>query len=202
METPSGRNKKIILGIYDLTVFAGSHNTCSGYPIFSNSLFILLINGKVFVYINLNRWASIMVIVYSLTATSLIGLSLWLPTKKDENRYTYQPWWIESFAPFYFIKKGAAQEAAETFMKRNSNHRHATRVIAATHHHFKVVKGLSNQRGDLKHNVSLVIIIISTVCLLIASILRAIVVFQARTNFKSGPAAEPVSMYFHGVYLK
>ena len=40
------------------------------------------------------------------------------------------------------------------------------------------------------------IIIISTVCLLIASILRAIVVFQARTNFKSGPAAEPVSMYF------
>lgn len=90
-----------------------------------------------------------MVIVYSLTATSLIGLSLWLPTKKDENRYTYQPWWIESFAPFYFIKKGAAQEAAETFMKRNSNHRHATRVIAATHHHFKVVKGLSNQRGIL-----------------------------------------------------
>lgn len=151
---------------------------------------------RFFVYINLNRWASIMVIVYSLTATSLIGLSLWLPTKKDENRYTYQPWWIESFAPFYFIKKGAAQEAAETFMKRNSNHRHATRVIAATHHHFKVVKGLSNQRGDLKHNVSLVIIIISTVCLLIASILRAIVVFQARTNFKSGPAAEPVSMYF------
>ena len=60
---------------------------------------------------------------------------------------------------------------------------------------------LTNE-GDLKHNVSLVIIIISTVCLLIASILRAIVVFQARTNFKSGPAAEPVSMYFSWVYLK
>ena len=32
-------------------------------------------------------------------------------------------------------------------MKRNSNHRHATRVIAATHHHFKMVKGLSTERG-------------------------------------------------------
>ena len=81
-------------------------------------------------------------------------------------------------------------------MKRNSNHRHATRVIAATHHHFKVVKVCLTKEGIFKHNVSLVIIIISTVCLLIASILRAIVVFQARTNFKSGPAAEPVSMYF------
>lgn len=142
------------------------------------------------------QFTSVLILAYCLTSVALIGLSFWLPTKKDESRYTYQPWWIESFAPFYFVKKGAAQEAETTFMKRNSNHRHATRVIAATHHHFKVVKGLSNQRGDLKHNVSLVIIIISTVCLLIASILRAIVVFQARTNFKSGPAAEPVSMYF------
>ena len=32
-------------------------------------------------------------------------------------------------------------------MKRNSNHRHAIRVIAATHHHYKMVKGLSNERG-------------------------------------------------------
>ena len=69
----------------------------------------------------------------------------WLPTSKDESRYTYQPWWIESFAPFYFVEKGAAQKAEASFMKRNSNHRHATRVIAATHHHFKMVKGLSNK---------------------------------------------------------
>ncbi|KAL6452705.1 hypothetical protein SBY92_000044 [Candida maltosa Xu316] len=147
-------------------------------------------------YINLNRWISIMVILYTLTAVSLIGLSFWFPTKKDEKLYTYQPWWIESFSPFYFVKKGAAQEAEESFMKRNSNHRHAIRVIAATHHHYKMVKGLSNERGDLKHNVSLIMIIVSTILLFISSLLRSIVVFQARTNFKSGPASEPVAMYF------
>ena len=100
---------------------------------------------------------------------------LWLPTKKDESRYTYQPWWIESFAPF--CEK--VQQEAATFMKRNSNHRHATRVIA-THHHFKMVKGLSTERGDLKHNVSMGLLIISTVLTLFGSIVRVIVVFQAR----------------------
>lgn len=137
-----------------------------------------------------------MVIVYTLTASILIGLSFWFPTKNDERLYTYQPWWIESFSPLYFVEKGAAQKAEETFMKRNSNHRHAIRVIAATHHHYKMVKGLSNERGDLKHNISLIIIIVSTVCLFIASVLRCIVVIQARTNWDSGPASVPVAMYF------
>ena len=63
-------------------------------------------------------------------------------------------------------------------MKRNSNHRHATRVIAATHHHFKMVKGLSNVRGDLKHNVSMGILIITTILILFCSIVRTIVVFK------------------------
>ena len=86
------------------------------------------------------------------------------------------------------MKKGAAQEAEATFMKRNSNHRHATRVIAATHHHFKMVKGLSTERGDLKHNVSMGLLIISTVLTLFGSIVRAIVVFQAREHKFASPA--------------
>ncbi|CAK9439565.1 uncharacterized protein LODBEIA_P36650 [Lodderomyces beijingensis] len=141
------------------------------------------------------QFTSIMVIVYSLTAVSLIGLSFWLPTKKDELRYTYQPWWIESFAPFYFPEKGAAQKAAAGFMKRNSNHRHATRVIAATHHHFHNVKGLTNKRGDLKHNVSMGLLIITTILILIGAIGRAIVVFQARQDRYAGGAANKWFMY-------
>ncbi|CAK9439160.1 uncharacterized protein LODBEIA_P33840 [Lodderomyces beijingensis] len=141
------------------------------------------------------QFTSILVIVYSLTAVALIGLSFWLPTKKDELRYTYQPWWIESFAPFYFPEKGAAQRAAAGFMKRNSNHRHATRVIAATHHHFHSVKGLTNQRGDLKHNVSMGLLIITTTLILIGAIGRAIVVFQAREDRYKSPAASIWFMY-------
>lgn len=134
------------------------------------------------------QFTTVLILAYCLTSVALIGLSFWLPTKKDESRYTYQPWWIESFAPFYFVKKGAAQEAEATFMKRNSNHRHATRVIAATHHHFKMVKGLSTERGDLKHNVSMGLLIISTVLTLFGSIVRAIVVFQAREHKFASPA--------------
>ena len=142
-------------------------------------------------WIHTVQFTAVLIIAYCFTSVALIGLSFWLPTKKDENRYTYQPWWIESFAPFYFVKKGAAQKAEETFMKRNSNHRHATRVIAATHHHFKMVKGLSNVRGDLKHNVSMGILIITTILILFCSIVRTIVVFQAREHGDSSVAESP-----------
>ena len=101
-------------------------------------------------YKNVVKVSAILIILYSLTAVSLISLSYFFkPTAKDENLYTYQPWWIESFHPFYFVRPNAAQEAEDTFMKRNHNHRHAIRVIASTHHHYKMVEGLTNQRGTL-----------------------------------------------------
>ncbi|RCK66820.1 hypothetical protein Cantr_02856 [Candida viswanathii] len=137
------------------------------------------------------QFTAVLIIAYCFTSVALIGLSFWLPTKKDESRYTYQPWWIESFAPFYFVEKGAAQKAEETFMKRNSNHRHATRVIAATHHHFKMVKGLSNKRGNLKHNISMAILIVTTILILFSSIVRTVVVFQAREH-RDASAAESI----------
>ena len=91
--------------------------------------------------------------------------------------------------------KNAAQKAEASFMKRNSNHRHATRVIAATHHHFKLVKGLSNQRGDLKHNISMGLLIITTLLILIGDIGRCIVVFQARQSRHASQAANIWFMY-------
>ncbi|CCG25983.1 hypothetical protein CORT_0C06100 [Candida orthopsilosis Co 90-125] len=146
-------------------------------------------------WIHTVQFTAVMVILYSLTSVALIGLSFWLPTKKDELRYTYQPWWIESFAPFYFVEKNAAQKAERGFMKRNSNHRHATRVIAATHHHFHSVKGLSNRRGTLKHNISMGLLIVTTVLIFIAAICRAVVVFQARQHRFASPAENKYLMY-------
>lgn len=122
---------------------------------------------------------AVVIVLYVLTAVALLALSyLFPPTTKDENLYTYQPWWVESFSPFYFVKKGAAQEAEETFMRRNHNHRHLIRVIAATHHHFNMVKGLTNERGSLKHNVLMMIISASTVLILVGALLRCVVAFQ------------------------
>ncbi|ABN67952.1 conserved hypothetical protein [Scheffersomyces stipitis CBS 6054] len=137
----------------------------------------------------------ILIIAYSLTSIALIALSYWAPTKKDENLYTYQPWWIESFHPFYFVQPFAAQKAEETFMKRNHNHRHAVRVIASTHHHYNVVEGLNNQRGDLKHNKSILILCASTLLIFVGTILRTIVVFQAKPIRLDKTVTKPVVMY-------
>ncbi|KAK6202783.1 uncharacterized protein RJT21DRAFT_21611 [Scheffersomyces amazonensis] len=140
--------------------------------------------------------SSICVILYSLTAIALIGLAYFFkPTAKDENLYTYQPYWIESFSPTYFVKKGACQDAGETFMKRNHNARHAIRVIAATHHEYNTVEGLTNERGDLKHNSSLIIIIITTVLIFVGAVLRAIVVFQGKYRYQQGVLAKSIVMY-------
>ncbi|KAK6454381.1 uncharacterized protein RJT20DRAFT_247 [Scheffersomyces xylosifermentans] len=149
-----------------------------------------------------NKWrhvvqaTSVLLLVYSMTSIALIGLSYWAPTKKDENLYTYQPWWIESFHPFYFVQPFAAQKAEETFMKRNHNHRHAIRVIAATHHDHNMVQGLSNQRGDLKHNKSIIIVIATTALTLIGSISRGIVTFRPVPYGYSGPESSAILMYF------
>lgn len=139
---------------------------------------------------------SVFVILYSLTSMSLIGLSyLFAPTTKDENLYTYQPWWIESFSPFYFVQPGAARKAEETFMKRNHNHRHAIRVIAATHHHYNMVEGLTNQRGNLKHNVSMGLIVVTTILIFIGSLLRCITLFENNIQRNLSSLCQPWIMY-------
>lgn len=138
-----------------------------------------------------NMASSVLIIVYSLTTFALLGLAYFFqPTRKDERLYTYQPWWVESFSPLYFVKKNAAQEAEETFMKRNSNHRHAIRVIAATHHHYNMVEGLTNQRGELKHNKSLWIVSISSLLIFVGAVLRSVVVFQNKDNYNSSKVCD------------
>lgn len=142
------------------------------------------------------KFTAILIVVYPLTTVALIVLSWWAPTKKDENFYTYQPWWIESFHPFYFVPKGAAQKAEESFLNRNHNHRNAVRVIAATHHHYNVVEGLNNLRGDLEHNTSFIIVLISTIFFMTQAILRTVVVFLDRINAYASRADSPFAMYF------
>lgn len=140
--------------------------------------------------------SSILIIINSLRAASLLLLTFIIqPNKKEKHLYTYQPWWIESFGIFYYVKHGEAQRAAATFLKRNTNHRNAIRVIAATDHNYNMVEGLSNKRGDLKHNYSMLIIFISTILLVAGAILRCIVMFQARVQKDTSRLGKPVAMY-------
>lgn len=154
---------------------------------------------KASVYLSYKKiimFSCVCIVLYSVTAISLLALAYFFqPTTKDENLYTYQPWWIESFAPFYFVPKDKAKECEETFMKRNHNHRHAVRVIAATHHHYNMVEGLTNERGSLKHNISLVIIITTTVIIFVPSILRCIVMFKAQEYKYRTAISSPAIMF-------
>lgn len=161
-----------------------------------------------------NQFTGFMVLLYVLTAVALLGLSyLYPPTAKDENLYTYQPWWIESFSPFYFVEMNAAQTAEQNFLKRNSNYRHVIRVIAATHHHHNTVEGptdeqdddkhnvsvsvegLTNQRGTLKHNLSIALICISTVLILVGAIGRTVSLFEDNIDRHASGVCDPVFMY-------
>ena len=160
---PVGGSRKLfwgfMLGLYAIVcgVIAMTIVTAAGLQVF------LLSHKNYLNYVRCIQATSILIILYSLTSMSLIGLAYFFkPTRKDENLYTYQPWWIRSFKPFYFVRKGEPQEAGASFLKRNHNHRYAIRVIAATHHHYNTVKGLNNERGDLTHNVSLMILAVTT----------------------------------------
>jgi uncharacterized membrane protein len=175
----------VVLGVIGMTIFCAAIRYA--YPLSLKS------------YVSYQKGvqaSSILIILYSLTAVALLVLAYFFPTtRKDDNLYTYQPWWIESFSPFYFVSKGAKKEAEESFMKRVSNHRHAVRVIAATHHHYNMVQGLTTQRGSLKHNVSLMIIVTTTVLIFVGAILRSIVLFQARPAKDASLIGSPVAMY-------
>lgn len=193
---PVGGSRKLFWGfMITLYIFVlaiiGMTIACAAIP-----YIYFLSEGVYLSYKKVVQASAVLILAYSLTAISLIGLAYFFkPTRKDENLYTYQPWWIESFSPFYFVKKGAVYEAEETFMKRNHNHRHAIRVIAATHHHYNMVEGLTNQRGDLSHNWSLGLIAITTLFIFVGSLCRLIVCFQDRYTREQSRLCEPVAMY-------
>ncbi|CAH2354710.1 hypothetical protein CLIB1423_18S01970 [[Candida] railenensis] len=174
-----------VLGVIAMTIVAGA------VP----SLYLL---GKD-AYRNYNictQASSILIILYSLTSLILLALTFFFkPTKKDKNLYTYQPWWIESFGTFYYVQSGEPQRAASSFLKRNSNHRHAIRVIASTNHHANMVEGLSNSRGDVTHNLSMGLILTSTLLIFIGALLRAIVIFQGNIQRNTSSVGKPVVMY-------
>lgn len=141
--------------------------------------------------------SSILVCLYSLLAVSLVGLTfLFKATEKDKNAFTFQPWWIKSFSPFYFVEKNAAHEAEKQFVSKNVDQKDAIRVIAATHHNAAYeVEGLTTERGDNRHNFSLFLIIISSVFLLVGAILRAITFFENNNAANASNICKPVVMY-------
>ena len=105
LETSCWWFEKIVLVLYDFIIFIRHRFSCSYSFGIVCPILELLSWWSYRSWIKAVQFTGVLVIVYSLTAVALIALSFWLPTKKDELKYTYQPWWIESFAPSILLRK-------------------------------------------------------------------------------------------------
>lgn len=151
------------------------------------------------------RAVSILLILYSAAATGLTAIAFaFKPRTEDSSFCVYQPWWIQSFGITYFVPKGAAKTAEQTFVSRPEHHKRAVRVIASTTQHYSTVeeiKGLNEEAPpSLEHNWSLFVILGTSVLLLIDTCLRAAAFFENRFVYNQTPLHKPVTFYCtHGL---
>ncbi|KAH3675099.1 hypothetical protein WICMUC_002931 [Wickerhamomyces mucosus] len=127
--------------------------------------------------------ASVLSVLYSLLAMFLvIGAFLIKPIAKDKETWTYQPWWIQSFSPFYYVPKNSCKLAEESFINRDENSIDHVRIIASTTEmpHYNTIEKIhrvSSKSGQLTHNFSILLIFITTFILLLSSIFRCVSTF-------------------------
>lgn len=145
------------------------------------------------------RTASTLCCLYSVLAIILVACAFILkPTTKALSTVTYQPWWIESFSPFYYVPKGAAQHAEESFKVRDPDALNHHRIIASTTQHHETIEkitSVNSKSGRLDHNYSIIIIFLTSLILLIASIFRCVSTFIAGKKADQSWIFKPVVMY-------
>ncbi|KAH3684250.1 hypothetical protein WICPIJ_004770 [Wickerhamomyces pijperi] len=127
--------------------------------------------------------AGILCCIYSLTALIFVIGAFVIPTsERGRETWTYQPWWIESFAPFYYVERGAQKRAQDSFLERDMHSLDAVRIIASTtempHRALEKVQSCTSKSGQLNHNWSIVIILVTTMLIFISSVFRCVSLFE------------------------
>ncbi|GMM33424.1 hypothetical protein DASC09_007490 [Saccharomycopsis crataegensis] len=151
------------------------------------------------------RAAGLLTVLYSFGAVGLLILAFVHPPKqKDPNFAVYQPWWIQSFGICYFVPKGSAKIARDTFVERPDHHKKAVRVIASTTQHYTTVEEIKTLEEEaapsLHHNWSILIICLTTVLLLISSCFRCASLFIDKQVYEQTFIFKPVVLYCtHGL---
>lgn len=145
---------------------------------------------------NVQKVSAILVCLYSLLAICLTLLAFLFKQRQSLNTTVYQPWWITCFKPTYFVPKNAAQELEESFMQRDHNARHSIRIIASSNHQFTSVEHpVSDSPNNLRHNLSIVIIALTSVFIFIGAIFRLVCTFLDMTYATESWIFRPVVMY-------
>lgn len=127
--------------------------------------------------------AGILCCIYSLAALTFVVGAFVIPTsQKGSETWTYQPWWIESFSPGYYVERGASRRAEETFLARDLHTLDAVRIIASTtdmpHRSIEKVHSCTSKSGTLNHNTSILIILVTTLLIFVSSVFRCVSLFE------------------------
>lgn len=158
---------------------------------------------------NVVKVTSVLICLYSLASMALVAFSFLLPTTKAEKEsLVYQPFWIKSFSPTYFPPKGAAKEGETLFVNHHINDpRPALRTVVGGNSSF--VQGQDEpeaqelaeyeQAGDskfsAKHNVSVIIVAVTSVFVFLGAIFRSVACFIDDTAAEQSWIYKPVVMY-------
>ncbi|TID30915.1 hypothetical protein CANINC_000507 [Pichia inconspicua] len=158
---------------------------------------------------NVVKVTSVLVTLYSLLAIAFVIFTFILPvSKKNKEALVYQPFWIKSFAPTYFPPKNAQKEGEALFVQKYATDpREPKRTIVGGGMdiindqdedealELQEYEQVGEQKFSLKHNVSIMIIAITSIFVFIGSLFRCIGCFMDDVYGTQSWIYKPVVMY-------
>lgn len=158
---------------------------------------------------NVVKVTSVLVTLYSLLAIAFVVFTFILPvSQKNKEALVYQPFWIKSFAPTYFPPKNAQREGETLFVQRYaSDGREPMRTIVGGGMdiinnqdedellELNEYEKVGEQKFSLKHNISIMIIAITSIFVFIGSLFRCIGCFMDDVYATQSWIYKPVVMY-------
>ncbi|GME92040.1 unnamed protein product [Ambrosiozyma monospora] len=150
---------------------------------------------------NVVKVTSILITLYSLLAIIFVVAAYAIPAnQKDKDALVFQPFWIKSFKPTYFVQKGADKQCEEQFAaKFASDSREPKRTMLggslAKTAELEEFLGSGDAKFSANHNVSILIIAITTILVFVGALMRCIAMFEDKTYATQNNIHKPVVMY-------
>lgn len=158
---------------------------------------------------NVVKVTSILISLYSLASMALVALSFVVKTTQSEKEsLVYQPFWIKSFSPLYFTPVNASKEGEAAFVATHiEDSRPALRTIVGGCSTFidgqdeseaqelAEYENAGESKFSAKHNISIIIIAITSVFVFLGAIFRCVACFIDDVVATQSWIYKPVVMY-------
>ncbi|KAG7741816.1 hypothetical protein KL923_001071 [Ogataea haglerorum] len=162
---------------------------------------------------NVVKVTSVLICFYSLLAILLVMCAFLIPpSSRDKKATVFQPFWITSFAPTYYIPQGAAEEGRYLFVQRHGDlAKLSERTIlrggdlysmADESSQLNQYEAQEEAKYSIKHNSSILLVALTSACVFIGAIFRCVLLFLDTTYATQGWLAKPVVMYMLWGFLE